>query len=719
MAEERKIDISRPILAVVGYVLDAADPELRTLELAQRFFERRVGQRGATEEEVCCTLVWLAGTRVQLHNSKGAMHTLAHLRARSRGRYRDIENWASILEVLLHYEMKESRQGMARLEMLRIDSEDPRTRARLQAFQHQLRGRFMSGGGQLREAYEEYEKGINALRVGAAQLEDLAISAELYNDQGQALYRAGKIEDGVRIYSQAETVAKHINFPLALARSLRGRGQIYLSRKDFPEATKYLKAALDVYQRHDAPYGILRSSISLGRAYYGGADLREALFYFEEARLQCGKGRYPVEEAEVNARIGDVMLSEGQYEKAAECYESDLQLASVHGDERSRSHALRNVGRIQRLLGNFGRAEACLLESSGLLTKLGDRSGLSLTLQQIVQCYLEEGKTKEAREALDQLTANAQQLNRPHEMGVAKMLEGIVLRHEGRSEAARNQLERSLDVLGREPGFFTVLCQVELAQALFDLGDKSDSIHQFKEAIQAARRFKHHDMEKRALDLLSKVDRSEWARVVSSTGPVGAHVNQISRNILAIVALEIRGTGWLWTQEPEKVAALLNGFYEMMSQTIARQKGVLNKIVGHRMVAVYGLDSSCDPEQALRCAEACHAAFAKLEQENPAYQKLGLAAGVATGQGVHGMLGSADHKEYSIVGEPIELIDRLLSEASAAEIWVDSDTYRALRSTELPATPRDLPERGGEEKVAAYMYHVARPAAPAAPKKRF
>src|ERR1700733_1266040 len=117
MAEERKIDVNRPILAVVGYILDANDPDLRTLELAQRFFERRVGQRGATEEEVCCTLVWLAGTRVQLHNAKGAMHTLAHLRARSRGRYKDIENWASILEVLLHYEMKESRQGMARLEM--------------------------------------------------------------------------------------------------------------------------------------------------------------------------------------------------------------------------------------------------------------------------------------------------------------------------------------------------------------------------------------------------------------------------------------------------------------------------------------------------------------------------------------------------------------------------------------------------------------------------
>ena len=104
-----KVELKRPLLTVSGYIIDAEDPELRTLELAQRYFERRVGQPGATEEEICTTLIWLAGARVWLHNAKGAMHTVAHLRARSRGRFKDIEALASLLEILLHLEMREIR----------------------------------------------------------------------------------------------------------------------------------------------------------------------------------------------------------------------------------------------------------------------------------------------------------------------------------------------------------------------------------------------------------------------------------------------------------------------------------------------------------------------------------------------------------------------------------------------------------------------------------
>ena len=73
---------SRPFLAVVGHLLDGDDPELRTLELAQRRFSREANRRDLPEEAVISALVWLAGTRLQMHNIKGTMHTLGHLRAR-------------------------------------------------------------------------------------------------------------------------------------------------------------------------------------------------------------------------------------------------------------------------------------------------------------------------------------------------------------------------------------------------------------------------------------------------------------------------------------------------------------------------------------------------------------------------------------------------------------------------------------------------------------
>jgi tetratricopeptide (TPR) repeat protein len=702
-----KVDFSRPLLTIPGYLIDADDPELRTLELAQRFFERRVGLHGATEEEICHTLVWLGGARVWLHNAKGAMHTLAHLRARSRGRFKDIESLAGLLEVLLHLEMREYRQGWSRLELLQLDSADSRMSARLKACQIQLKGRFLSAQGQIGEALECFDQAAQLLKIGPAQLEDLALTAEIYNDQAHAFQREGKLEESVKLYVQAETVCRHITFPLGLARSLRGRGTLYSDRKEFSEAIKYFKDALDLYQRHDSPHGILRCSILLGRAYYGIHDLREALFYFEEARLQCGKGRYPNDEAEVNARIGDIMLSEGQYEKAAEYYEQDLGLSQVHGDERSQSHAFRNVGRIQRLLGNFPRAEQCLLMSGQLLTKLGDQHGMVQTLQQMVQCYLEQGKTAQARSSLNHLTARSERLGRRHEQAVSKLFEGIVLRHEGQSAEAMKLLLQSQDQLSKDPGFYTVLCQMEVAQALFEMGRKEESVAKFGEAIQTARRLKHHDIEKRALDLLSKVDRSEWAKALRSAGGPTAERNT-SRAILSLVCCELRNTGWLWAQEMERVTAMLDGYYEVMAQSISRQRGIIIQIVGSRVIAVFGLDAGCDPVQGLRCAETCQEAFWKLQNENAHYLNLGMACSIATGVCVHGLMGATDHKGYRIVGEPWELIDRLLDEAQSGEIWVCPDTQRGIQHLENPLTPRDLPDRGGEGKMAAYTVGSSR-----------
>ena len=702
-----KVDLKRPLLTVSGYIIDEEDPELRTLELAQRYFEKRVGQPGATEEEICTTLIWLAGARVWLHNAKGAMHTVAHLRARSRGRFKDIEALASLLEILLHLEMREIRQGTAKLEVLRIESDDERTRARLEACSVQLKGRFLSAQGQIAEAKDCFESAAQALKVGAAQLEDLAITAEIYNDQAHAFQREGKMEESLKLYVQAETVCRHIVFPLGLARSLRGRGTLYSDRKEFTEAIKYFKDAVDIYQRHDSPHGILRCGILLGRAYYGIHDLREALFYFEEARLQCGKGRYPNDEAEVNARIGDIMLSEGQYEKAAEYYEQDLQLSQVHGDERSQSHAFRNTGRIQRLLGNFPRAEQCLLMSGQLLTKLGDQQGMVATLQQMVQCYLEQNKIAQARSSLNHLKDRSERLGRPHEIAVCKLFEGIVLRHEGQSTKALPLIKDSLHRLSQEPGFFTVLAQMELAQACFEMAHKDEAVATFQEAIQMARQLKHHDIEKRALDMLSKVDRSEWAKVLRSSGGPTAERNT-SRAILSLVCCELRNTGWLWSEEIERITAMLDGYYEAMAVSISRQRGIVIQIVGSRVIAVFGLEASCDPVQGLRCAETCQEAFYRLQGENAHYLNLGMACSIATGHCVHGLMGATDHKGYRIVGEPWEHIDRLLDQAVSGEIWICQDTHRGIRHLENTFTPRDVPERGGEGKLVAYTASSSR-----------
>jgi len=258
---------------------------------------------------------------------------------------------------------------------------------------------------------------------------------------------------------------------------------------------------------------------------------------------------------------------------------------------------------------------------------------------------------------------------------------------------------------------------MELAQACFEMNFKDESVAKFTEAINMARQLKHHDIEKRALDMLSRVDRTEWAKTLRQAGGPTAERNT-TRAILSLVCCELRNTGWLWEQDVDRITAMLDGYYEAMAQSISKQRGIVIQIVGSRVIAVFGLEASCDPVQGLRCAETCQEAFFKLQGENAQYLNLGMACSIATGHCLHGLMGATDHKGYRIVGEPWELIDRLLDQAVSGEIWVCQDTHRGIRHLDNNFTPRDVADRGGEGKLVAYTASSSRQVAKKPAKAR-
>lgn len=705
-------DLERPILALLGHLLDQDDPEMRALETAQRWFEKKVGMAGSADRDVGLALIWLAACRLQLYNMKGAAHTLGHLRARFRGRFPDLELVASFLEVRMQHEMGDFRNGSNMLDRIpKISLSDPRMVARLEATRLHMRGDFLSGMGQVKVAHDLYLKAFEALRHGPAQLEDLAITAELYNSQGVAFFREGRADEALKSYANAETVCKHIGFKLAEARCFKGRGMIYLAKKQLQEATRELKQALELYQACGAPYGILRTGLALGQAHYKLTDYRQALLYYEEAKIQCGTGNFMREEGEVCARIGDILLAEGQYEKAAEYYEQDLQLATTNQDQRARAYGLYHVGRIQRLLGNYLRAEACLEEAGSLFHGANEKAGLCQTLLQRVQCYIEQGKTTQSRSCLEQLKETAQRLGRPFEIGLAEMLEGVVLRHEGQAEHARRQLERSLRVLEQEPGFYTVWCTMELAQALEDAGNRPSAVSRFKEAIQVGRQLKLPDLEKRALDMLAQVDRSEWAKALHGAGAITpVKRRNAGRVFISVLMAELRNlSAFGSSHEPDETANTANRFFEQMATVIVDQKGILNKVMGERMMAVFGLGNPCDPGQALTCANECLNEFVKLLKEDSSLSELGVAFAIATGEALEGMLGPRDRLEYTVLGRPISLVQRLVAQADMGEILVCSDTFRAIGHHVTHPVARDVMARANEQKLVAYQVASGRP----------
>lgn len=674
----------RPILAIVGHILDSDDPEMRTLELAQRRFSREANRKDVPEESVIAALVWLAGTRLQMHNIKGTLHTLGHLRARSRGRHPLYEVLAGFLEIRLQLALREYRKAHSALSRLEIPEADERFTARAQALKLICEGKIMSAQGQLEEATKAFNASIEALRVGPAQVEDIAITVEVRNDQGHLAFRDGNHEEAQKAYGEAQTLAGHIGFRLALARSLRGKGALCDTVGNHEEAIELFREARATYQECESSVGVLRTCISLGRASYAMGSYRKALLYFEEAKIQCGQGRYPNEEAEINARIGDIMLAEGRYEKAAEFYERDLQIVSVQGTERARAHALRNVGRIQRLLGNYLRAEACLQESFEGFRKLGDRRGLGRTLGQLVYACLEQEKVRKARQFVDFLAEVIKPMRSEQDTAIHAMLEGLVCRHEGDSIKARNLLERSLRVFSSEPGFYTVTCRLELALAFLHMGKDEEAVKTLKQTVKEARSLKIQDIEQKAMSHLKRLDNVEWGRLLHASGRGASDgFETADRVIVGTVFLEVRELEPYYGTEPEQFQRIVNHVFQGIESDSLAQGVIVGQIRGGSIQLLFGLEDSCDPPEMLRVVEKFFAHVVESQAELWQGNKLGLGVGMVVAEAVKGSFGTQDRREFDLYGLGLEKARAFAGAAANGCVLLDEPTARSVLGEEL------------------------------------
>lgn len=669
----------RPILPIVGHILDSEDPEIRTLELAQRLFSREANRTDIEESDVIAALIWLAGTRLQMHNIKGTTHTLSHLRTRSGGRYPQFETLAGLLEVRLQLALREYDKARLKLARLEIPDGDERFTARCRALKLACEGKVKSAQGHLEEAREHFLKAIDTLRVGPAQIEDIAITVEVCIEQGSLAFRDGQHQEVLKAYGEAQTLAEHVGFRLALAKSLRGKGALADTIGNHEEAIGLFKEARHLYQECESSVGVLRTCISLGRASYALGKYRKALLYFEEAKIQCGQGRFPNEEAEISGRIGDIMLAEGRYSKAAEYYERDLQIVSLQGTERARSHALRNVGRIQRLLRNFLRAEACLQESFEIFRKLADRHGLGRTLGQLVYCYLEQEKVRKARQAVDLLADVIKPLRSEQERAIHTMLEGLVCRHEGDSVKAKNLLERSLRIFSVEPGFYTVTCRFELALALHQMGQDEAATQQLKQTIREARQLKISDIEQKAMTYLKLLNKVEWGRLLNSAGQTLTEGFQsVERVMIATVFIELRELEPYFGQSPEEFQKTVNDILQSLDAQLTESEPILRQTRAGQIQLLFGLEDSVDPKAALEFVEQFFSVVNETHGELLDDDRLGLAGSMVVSDLLRGTFGARERREFDLYGVGMERARVLAAGADTGTLLLDEATWRSL-----------------------------------------
>jgi class 3 adenylate cyclase len=163
----------------------------------------------------------------------------------------------------------------------------------------------------------------------------------------------------------------------------------------------------------------------------------------------------------------------------------------------------------------------------------------------------------------------------------------------------------------------------------------------------------------------------------------------------------------------EKVVEILNSYFSLMTPIIFQHDGTLDKLMGDGMLAIFGapLVHEDDPYQAVRSAIEMIKALERFNDENKQkeWPLLNLTIGINSGEVVAGYIGSETHMNYTVIGDAVNVAQRIQSIAKSNQIlisgsvrdlildkWSDIDSLVGLNK--LPS--RKL--KGKEKEIDIY-----------------
>jgi class 3 adenylate cyclase len=182
-----------------------------------------------------------------------------------------------------------------------------------------------------------------------------------------------------------------------------------------------------------------------------------------------------------------------------------------------------------------------------------------------------------------------------------------------------------------------------------------------------------------------------------------------------ILFSDIRGFSALAEQlPPRELANVLAKHLAAMAEVVLAHGGTIDKFAGDAVMAVFGVPDALEDhaERALRCALAMQVRQSELNWEAGAgnAQALGMGIGVNTGTVIAGTVGGGGRLEYTVLGDAVNVAQRLQSEAEGGEVLATAASVAAAPAIPVESVgPREI--KGRKETVEVYRVLAPEPEA--------
>ena len=175
---------------------------------------------------------------------------------------------------------------------------------------------------------------------------------------------------------------------------------------------------------------------------------------------------------------------------------------------------------------------------------------------------------------------------------------------------------------------------------------------------------------------------------------------------VCVLFLDIRGfTAMSRVRAASATVALLNDFFADMIEIVDRHNGIINKFLGDGFLALFGAPLE-DPKAAVHALAAGRDMLDAVDAWNKARpdNALRVGIGIHIGDAVTGTVGSPQRKEYTVIGDTVNLAARLeqLTKETGAKLLISSSMHEATTGADGATDLGPLAIRGYDEAVRVW-----------------
>ena len=198
------------------------------------------------------------------------------------------------------------------------------------------------------------------------------------------------------------------------------------------------------------------------------------------------------------------------------------------------------------------------------------------------------------------------------------------------------------------------------------------------------------------------VPKAVTSRILEGKGSLPSERREVT-----VIFLDLKDFTYLADRlDPKEATDILNRIFQPIISIVYKYEGSINKFLGDGLMIVFGAPFSHedDPERAARASLEIMQSIernGKMKIVNK-INNLKAMIGINTGFCISGDIGSSVRKEFTVIGDTVNLASRLQVNAQSGEIMIGEGTYQKIKEKFIFELPCKLKIKGKKDLVNAY-----------------